>query len=95
MKKLISVLAVCSVCLIPVTNFAESTDQPAPSAAPKPEMKKPKYKRMKPSAATLKKLSEEAKKYTSAQVDTRLKKLPPKYFGNDPKAIFTAKACSK
>jgi hypothetical protein len=90
MKKLISVLAVCSVCLIPVINFAETSDQSVPSASPKPEMKKPKYKSMKPSAATLKKLRDEAKKYTSAQIDTNLEKLPPKYFGNDPKAIFTA-----
>jgi hypothetical protein len=89
-KKFISFLAVCFVCLIPVTNFAETTVQPVPSAAPKPEIVKLKYKRIKPSAATLRKLSKEAKKYTSAQVDTSLKKLPPKYFGNDPKAIFTA-----
>ncbi|WP_243374585.1 hypothetical protein [Geotalea sp. SG265] len=90
MKKLISVLAACSVCLIPITSFAETTDQPVPSAAPKAEMKPAKYKMMKPTAAAQKKLREEAKKYTSAQIDTSLKKLPPKYFGNDPRAIYTA-----
>ena len=98
MKKLISVLAVCSVCLIPVTNFAETTDQPAPSAAPKPEMEKPKYKRMKPAEATENKVSKSKAKATSKKVaqkplvpfDTNIETLPVNFLGHDLKRIYVA-----
>lgn len=98
MKKLISVLAVCSVCLIPVTNFAETTDQPAPSAAPKPEMEKPKYKRMKPAEATENKVSKSKAKATSKKVaqkplvpfDTNIETLPVNFLGHDLKRIYFA-----
>lgn len=86
-----------SFYIAPVRSFADTAKPPAPPPAAStsyadsmPEMKKPKYKRMIPSASTLKKLKDQAKKYTSAQIDTNLKKLPTKYYGNDPKAIFTS-----
>jgi hypothetical protein len=94
MNKLIFALVLCCFCLTPLKNFAANVDlaAPTPASPSKAEYKpkKAKYAKKIPSAATLKRLKYQAKKYTNIQVDTSLNRLPPKYFGNDPRALFTA-----
>lgn len=55
----------------------------------------PKTKKKKTAATSTKKVSadqaqKEIQKYTTEQIDINLEKLPPNYFGNDPKSIYFA-----